>query len=121
MPEFLVTYEQERYFPGEKETIQKRAVQVLVIEAGDRVQAFVTAFDYLTRRGYLIPTVNRDMYKRLDQPVAGLTEEEMQAVYEAGVPKNYKGLSELLTLITDVQPYEVNVTGKVWEEGGQEG
>lgn len=131
MTEFLVLYEEPHMVKTtERETMWEHKGHTLVVQAPDPVQAFVAAFDYLTRRGHMVRTMKAGEVleellrveaerRRYDGGfhvcvVAGLNLDQMQQAYQAGVPViGGKGDKRTMTSIISIQPYAVAREGTV--------
>jgi hypothetical protein len=132
MGEFLVLYDEPRLLvTTEKLSFFEREGHALVVEAADEVQAFIAAYDHLTRRGHMVRTIkageNLENLRRFQEQrriyqgeggekavavVAGLTLDQMQRVYDAGVPVvGGTGENRQMTNILNIQPYQVD-TGR---------
>ncbi len=131
--EFLVFYEVPRLVAGEQDATFEQEGHALVVCAESAVDAFIGAFDWLTRRGHMVRTIKAgerlESLQRIEQErqqyeggfklsvVAGLMMDEMQQVYDAGVPiVGGKGDNRTMTTIISIQPYRVQTRARVATE-----
>lgn len=125
MSDFLVLYEEPRLLHTDQQTQYEKEGHALVVQAEDEVQAFVAAFDHLTRRGHMVRTMKagEDLADlvRVEQErqqyegdfrvlvVADLNLEQMQQVYQSGVPIiGGRGDTQVMTSIIRIQPYAIS-------------
>lgn len=127
MPEFLVIYEEPRLIVTvDRLSFYEQEGHTLVIQAENEVKTFIAAYDYLTRRGHLVRTMKpcegvEDLRRYAEQRwlyggdneivvVAGLSLEQMEEVYEAGVPViGGSNDTRRMTVITTIEPYQVHL------------
>lgn len=126
MTEFLVFYEEPRFVTtAERLSFYEQEGHALVVQADNAVQAFVAAFDCLTRRGHMVRTIKAgeslESLQRVQSErrayddgvhvavIAGLNLDQMLEVYEAGVPVvGGRNDNRVMTSILRIQPYTVN-------------
>jgi hypothetical protein len=126
--EYLVLYEEPRFVMAlDQQTHYDNEGHALVVPAETEAQAFVVAFDMLTRRGHMVRTIKagetRDTLQRSQQEqrtydphvhiivIAGLTLEQMEHVWNAGVPLiGGRGDTRKMTNIINIQPYNIRAT-----------
>lgn len=128
MQEYLVLYEE----PCLIKTLDKGSYydyegHALVVEAENEVQAFIVAFDILTRRGHMVRTikpgetpdelVQSQQQQRTYTPdvyvtvIAGLTLDQMQQIWSAGIPViGGRGDTRKMTNIISIHSYSLELT-----------
>ncbi|NJN68482.1 MAG: hypothetical protein HC884_18105 [Chloroflexaceae bacterium] len=133
MAEFLVLYEEPRLVVMHDRSFYEPQGHALVVQASNETQAFIAAYDHLTRRGHMVRTMKAgeslENLQRFAQQrraysgtlqivvVAGLDIEHMEEVYQAGVPiVGGKNDDCMMTDIISIQPYQVRRTGAVVSE-----
>lgn len=130
MAEFLVLYEEPKLLVDRDRSWYEFEGHSLVVDAEDEAWAFVAAYDYLTRRGHMVRTMKAgttlDDIMRLQEErrrydpsvqiavVAGLSLEQMQVGYDAGIPVIGGRLdNQRMTNIIRIQPYAIQHTPAV--------
>jgi hypothetical protein len=86
MPLFLVRYVVVHVGHYGSEIIKERAHHALLVDSPTSVDAFVTAYDYLSRQGFAVSTMLTDKYKALEW-----NPDEPNAITE---PTNHCGMSD---------------------------
>lgn len=108
--EFLVEYQRIVDHPRLRSQFNAVDPSVMVVEAADLEQAFMTAYDRLTRRGRRVRFIN---------PKKGflslMTEAQWLRVVAAGVPAEVGNTwcKAGDTVITEIQPYLLQASGRV--------
>ncbi len=130
MKEFLVLYEEPRLVVTHDRSSYEPEGHALVVQAENETQAFIVAYDHLTRRGHMVRTMKAgeslENLQRFAQQrraysgtlqivvVAGLDIEHMEEVYQAGVPiVGGKNDDCVMTSILRIEPYQVRRVGSV--------
>jgi hypothetical protein len=125
--EYLVLYEEPRIvMTADYQSHYEQEGHALVVQATDEAQAFIAAFDLLTRRGHMVRTIKagetRETLLRSQEEqrtynpevhiavTAGLTLEQMEQVWDAGVPViGGRGDTRKMTTIIKISHYSVTV------------
>ncbi len=126
MPEFLVLYEVPRLIIShESGSFYDNEGHALVVQANDVVQAFIIAFDHLTRHGHMVRTIKpgeirEDLLVSQEQQraynpdvqvivISGLSLDQMEQVWQAGVPIiGGRGDNRKMTRIIKIEPYQLS-------------
>lgn len=134
MPKFLILYEEPRLvITPDRGSYYEQEGHALVVEAAHESDAFVMAFDYLSRRGHMVRTIKpgenvEDLQRSQEeqrsynpdvhiQVIAGMSLDQMLQVWNAGVPViGGRGDHRKMTTLLKIAPYTLECTGKVLSE-----
>jgi hypothetical protein len=104
---YSVAYVVDRYLHNGEYPVYSPEKRTLVVSANNLVDAFIAAYAKLTEEGHTVCTVNSDGIHSIDTEylhvVANLSGEEMQKIYDAGVPKNYSSKSNNYESMTHIK------------------
>jgi hypothetical protein len=127
---YIVSYTVDRYYQGDTSSgenglLYRPEGYTFIVQAEDKVQAFIAAYENLTANGHMVCTAG-PFYGRIftaadgreeeELALAGLSTAEMKKVYEAGIPptgyqRDYSNVA--MTHIERIEPYKAQSKAEV--------
>lgn len=86
---YLATYTVDNFLPNSEGWTENRPHgHSLIVNAENKIEAFINLYMKLVSQGHMVKTFSGEVIRSLHgNTVAGLSSDEMEAVYKSGIPK----------------------------------